>query len=150
MSLEHGLPGIASLTFAAILGDAAARPRVDPGSRFIEVSDDWFGLDAAPGDTLPAGFSDPREICHYALTSGSTGARKSFGCTIEYVGAARAAGHHIQLHARSLHAGFVIGLGLLDRMRHFGNRKDPVFCDNAVPGGSHDRAVLDRLLHGVA
>ncbi|HEX3937290.1 MAG TPA: AMP-binding protein [Xanthobacteraceae bacterium] len=86
MSLEHGLPGIASLTFAAILGDSAARPRVDPGSRFIEVPDDWFGLEAAPGDTLPAGFSDPREICHYALTSGSTGARKSFGCSIEYVG----------------------------------------------------------------
>jgi acyl-coenzyme A synthetase/AMP-(fatty) acid ligase len=86
MSLEHGLPDIASLTFAAILGDDAARPLVDPGSRFIEVSDDWFGQEAAPGGTLPSGFSDPREICHYALTSGSTGARKSFGCTIEYVG----------------------------------------------------------------
>ncbi len=86
MSLEHGQPGITSLNFAAILGDGAARTRVDPGSRFIEVSDDWFGPDAPPGDGLPAGFSDPKEICHYALTSGSTGARKSFGCTIEYVG----------------------------------------------------------------
>jgi len=86
MSLEHGLPDIASLTFAAILGDDAARPLVDPGSRFIEVSDDWFGIDAAPGGALPAGFSDAGEICHYALTSGSTGSRKSFGCTIEYVG----------------------------------------------------------------
>jgi acyl-coenzyme A synthetase/AMP-(fatty) acid ligase len=86
MSLEHGQPGIASLSFAAILGDGEARPRVDPGSRFIEISDDWFGPDAAVGDSLPAGFSDPKEICHYALTSGSTGARKSFGCTIEYVG----------------------------------------------------------------
>lgn len=86
MSLEHAQPGIASLPFAAILGDSAARPRVDPGSRFIEVSSDWFGRDAAAGGSLPAGFSDTREICHYALTSGSTGARKNFGCTIEYVG----------------------------------------------------------------
>jgi acyl-coenzyme A synthetase/AMP-(fatty) acid ligase len=85
MSLEHGQPGIARLAFAAILGDAEARPRVDPGSRFIEVSDDWFGPAAAAGPGLSAGFSDPNEICHYALTSGSTGARKSFGCTIEYV-----------------------------------------------------------------
>jgi acyl-coenzyme A synthetase/AMP-(fatty) acid ligase len=86
MSLEHGQPGIASLAFAAVLGDSAAKPLVDPASRFIEVSDDWFGLDVARGDSLPGGFSDPKEICHYALTSGSTGARKSFGCTIEYVG----------------------------------------------------------------
>jgi acyl-coenzyme A synthetase/AMP-(fatty) acid ligase len=86
ISLEHNQPGLASLTFAAIIGDAAARPQVDPGSRFIEVSDVWFGLEAAPGGVLPVGFSDPREICHYALTSGSTGERKSFGCTIEYVG----------------------------------------------------------------
>ena len=86
ISLEHAQPDIASLTFAAILGDSAARPQVDPGSRFIEVSDDWFGPDAMPGDSLPVSFSDAKEVCHYALTSGSTGERKSFGCTIEYVG----------------------------------------------------------------
>jgi acyl-coenzyme A synthetase/AMP-(fatty) acid ligase len=85
MSLEHSQPGIASLAFAAVLGDAAARPLVDPASRFIEVSDDWFGTDAATGNDLPSSFSDVKTICHCALTSGSTGARKSFGCTIEYV-----------------------------------------------------------------
>lgn len=86
MSLEHAQPGIAALTFSAILGDVATRPKVDSGSRFIEVSDDWFGPETMQGSDLPVGFSDPREVCHYALTSGSTGAPKSFGCTIEYVG----------------------------------------------------------------
>lgn len=86
MSLEHGQPGIAGLAFAAVLGDGAARPLVDPASRFIEVSDDWFAMDAVAWNGLPSGFSDSKAICHYALTSGSTGARKSFGCTIEYVG----------------------------------------------------------------
>jgi fatty-acyl-CoA synthase len=86
ISLDHGRPGLASLNFAAILGDDAARPQVDPGSRFIEASDDWFGPEAAWGGAMPVGFSDPTEICHYALTSGSTGAPKSFGCTIAYIG----------------------------------------------------------------
>jgi len=86
MSLEHGQPGIASLAFAAVLGDGEARPLFDPRSPFVEIFDDWFGPDVSAGDSLPAGFSDPSEICHYALTSGLTGARKSFGCTIAYVG----------------------------------------------------------------
>lgn len=85
MSLEHGQAGIADLAFAAVLGDDEARPLLDPANRFIAVTDDWFGTDVAGGDSLPTGFSNPKEICHYALTSGSTGARKSFGCTIEYV-----------------------------------------------------------------
>jgi acyl-coenzyme A synthetase/AMP-(fatty) acid ligase len=86
MSLEHGQTGIADLTFAAVLGDSEARPLLDPANRFIAVTDDWFGTDSVGGDSLPASFSNPKEICHYALTSGSTGVRKSFGCTIEYVG----------------------------------------------------------------
>jgi acyl-coenzyme A synthetase/AMP-(fatty) acid ligase len=86
ISLEHAQPGIANLTFAAILGDETARPRVDSGSRFIEVTDDWFVPEAMGGENLPDSFSDPKDICHVALTSGSTGERKSFGCTIEYVG----------------------------------------------------------------
>ena len=57
------------------------------GSRFVEVSDDWFGsTDPALAGALPAGFSDATEICHRALTSGSTGAPKVFDCTIAYVG----------------------------------------------------------------
>jgi acyl-CoA synthetase (AMP-forming)/AMP-acid ligase II len=73
ISLEHSQSGISTLAFAAILGDSAARPLVDPASRFIEVSDDWFGMNAVAGAGLPPGFYDPKEICHYALTSGSTG-----------------------------------------------------------------------------
>jgi acyl-coenzyme A synthetase/AMP-(fatty) acid ligase len=86
LSLEHGQAEIASLDVTAVLGDGAARPLFNAASRFIEVSDSWFAEEAAPGGGLPVGFSDPGQICHYALTSGSTGARKSFGCTIEYVG----------------------------------------------------------------
>lgn len=86
MSLEHGQTGIADLTFAAVLGDGDERASLDPANRFIAVTDDWFGTELVAGDSLPAGFSDHKEICHYALTSGSTGVRKSFGCTIEYVG----------------------------------------------------------------
>jgi len=85
MSLERGQPGIAGLTFAAVLGDAEARPLVDPANRFFEVTDAWFEMDTIGGDKLPAGFSDQRTICHYTLTSGTTGVPKRFGCTIEYV-----------------------------------------------------------------
>ena len=62
MSLEHGQPGIASLTFAAILGDGEATPRVDPGSRFIEISDDWFGPDAAVATACRPAFPTPRKF----------------------------------------------------------------------------------------
>ncbi|HEX4409128.1 MAG TPA: AMP-binding protein [Xanthobacteraceae bacterium] len=86
ISLDYGQLGISNLKFAAILGDGEAKSRVDSSSQFIEVMDDWFALDAAPGDLPPDGFCDPGEICRYALTSGSTGAQKTFGCTIEYVG----------------------------------------------------------------
>jgi long-chain acyl-CoA synthetase len=86
MSLEHGQSGIASLNFAAVLGDSEARPLFDPANRFIEVTDAWFEMEPIAGDSLPASFSNHREICHYALTSGATGERKSFACTIEYVG----------------------------------------------------------------
>jgi acyl-coenzyme A synthetase/AMP-(fatty) acid ligase len=85
ISLDRSQPDIGSLAFAAVLGDAAARPLVDPASRFIEVSDEWFGMDADASDRLPPGFSDVHATCHCALTSGSTGTRKRFGCTIEYV-----------------------------------------------------------------
>jgi acyl-CoA synthetase (AMP-forming)/AMP-acid ligase II len=87
MSLEHGQAGIANLSFAAVLGDSDAQPLLDPANRFIDVTEAWFSTDhPVGGNGLPAGFSDHKEICHYALTSGATGARKTFGCTIEYVG----------------------------------------------------------------
>jgi acyl-coenzyme A synthetase/AMP-(fatty) acid ligase len=86
MSLEHAQTGIADLTFAAVLGDGKERPVLNPVNRFVAVTDDWFGTEPIGGADLPAGFSDDREICHYALTSGATGTRKSFGCSIEYVG----------------------------------------------------------------
>ncbi len=86
MSLEHGQSGIAGLAFTAVLGDGEARRLFDSANRFIEITDAWFALDPVDGADLPAGFSNLKEICHYALTSGTTGERKSFGCTIEYVG----------------------------------------------------------------
>lgn len=86
MSLERAQTGIADLTFAAVLGDGEERPLLNPVNRFVAVTDDWFGTESIGGGGLPAGFSDHREICHYALTSGATGTRKSFGCSIEYVG----------------------------------------------------------------
>lgn len=85
MSLERGQSGIPSLTFTAVLGDDEARQLLDPANRFIEVTDAWFEMNPIGSDSLPAGFSDQREICHYALTSGTTGVSKQFGCTIEYV-----------------------------------------------------------------
>jgi len=79
MSLEHAQTGIADLTFGAVLGDGEERPVLNPLNRFVAVTDDWFGTESISGDGLPAGFSNHREICHYALTSGATGTRKSFG-----------------------------------------------------------------------
>jgi acyl-coenzyme A synthetase/AMP-(fatty) acid ligase len=85
MSLEQGQPGIASLKFAAVLGDDEAKTLIDPANRFIEVTADWFEMTPTSDDGLPAGFSNHKEICHHTLTSGTTGVPKQFDCTIEYV-----------------------------------------------------------------
>jgi len=50
------------------------------------VTDAWFGMDPVGGANLPVSFSDHREVCHVALTSGTTDLPKTFDCTIEYVG----------------------------------------------------------------
>lgn len=86
MSLEHGQQGIADLPFAAVLGDDDSKTLFDAKARFIAVTDDWFGTEPVPATLVPTGFSDAKQVCHHALTSGSTGTRKTFGCTVEYVG----------------------------------------------------------------
>ena len=86
LSLERGQAGITHITRAVVLGDNDVRPLLDPANRFVEVSDAWFGLDPVVGGKLPDSFSDHTEICHFALTSGTTDVPKTFGCTIEYVG----------------------------------------------------------------
>jgi acyl-coenzyme A synthetase/AMP-(fatty) acid ligase len=86
LSLEHGQPGIANITRAVVLGDGETRPLLDPANRFIEVTNAWFEMDPVGGDSLPVSFSDHRDICHFALTSGTTDVPKTFACSIEYVG----------------------------------------------------------------
>jgi acyl-coenzyme A synthetase/AMP-(fatty) acid ligase len=85
ISLERGQSGIAGLKFAAVLGDGDVRALLDPANRFVEVTDAWFGPDQTSG-SLPAGFSNYRQDCRSALTSGSTGVPKLFGYTIEHIG----------------------------------------------------------------
>jgi acyl-coenzyme A synthetase/AMP-(fatty) acid ligase len=85
VSLEHGQSGIGGLTFAAVLGDEAAKPVINPGNRFVGVTDEWFGTDAG-GSSLPDGFFDGEQICHVAPTSGTTGQPKLVGLSINEVG----------------------------------------------------------------
>src|SRR5262249_51225016 len=73
VSLEHNQSGIRSMTFAAVLGDADAAPRLAPDNKLIEVTDDWFTTDVPPGiQTTAAGFTDVTKVCRLSLTSGST------------------------------------------------------------------------------
>ena len=49
ISIEHGQPGIDGVRFAAVLGDDKAKAHVDPASRFVEVTGDWFETDPIGG-----------------------------------------------------------------------------------------------------
>lgn len=86
VSLEHGQSGIDVVKFAAVLGDRDAGKLVAPGSRIVEVTDDWFGADIAAGGALPETFSDPAQICRLSLTSGATGTPKIVTHRVEDVG----------------------------------------------------------------
>jgi acyl-coenzyme A synthetase/AMP-(fatty) acid ligase len=85
ISLEHSQSGIARLTFTAVLGDENAKPLVNPGSRFVGVTDDWFETDAV-GGSLPKGFGDARSVCRMSPTSGTTAQPKIIAVTVEEVG----------------------------------------------------------------
>src|SRR5262245_4491359 len=54
ISLVQGQLGIDVMTFAAVLGDREAARFFDPGARLVEVTDAWFGEEAAAGAALPA------------------------------------------------------------------------------------------------
>ena len=84
MSLESGHLGIAGLKFATVLSDAKSKQWLNPAGRIIET-DSWFGPEPVGGDDLPAPFSNSRQICREALTSGSTGAPKSIKATVAYI-----------------------------------------------------------------
>jgi acyl-coenzyme A synthetase/AMP-(fatty) acid ligase len=86
VSLEHGQADIKDLKFAAVLGDEDASSLIDPGNRFVPVTDAWFSQDApAPGD-LPNGFLDEAQVCRWSLTSGTTGRPKLVRHRVEDVG----------------------------------------------------------------
>jgi acyl-coenzyme A synthetase/AMP-(fatty) acid ligase len=84
ISLEHSQSGISSLAFT-VLGDDNAKPLVNPGSRFVAVTDDWFENDSV-GSSLPKGFSDGQSICRMNPTSGTTAQPKIIAVTVEEVG----------------------------------------------------------------
>ena len=86
ISLAHGQIGIANMTFAAILGDEAAKTIVNPGHRLIAIADDWFATDPIGANSLPDGFSDQRQLCRMSLTSGTTGEPKVVTQTVEEIG----------------------------------------------------------------
>jgi acyl-coenzyme A synthetase/AMP-(fatty) acid ligase len=85
LSLEHDQPDIQDQTFAAVLGDADARPHVDPANRVIDVTDEWFAEDLPGAAPLPAGFSGG-EVCRMGLTSGTTGVPKRIMYRAEHIG----------------------------------------------------------------
>ncbi|MBR0826369.1 acyl--CoA ligase [Bradyrhizobium manausense] len=65
------------LRYAAILGDNAARAVLGFGAVFIEVTEEWFALEAtSTRHPLPAPFAGEARICRHSLTSGSTAAPK--------------------------------------------------------------------------
>ena len=85
MPLEPGQSGIASLNIAVALSDAQAKQRLNSAGRIIEVTDAWFTPEALGAGSLPAPFSDSRQVCLEALTSGTTGEPKSIKTTVGYV-----------------------------------------------------------------
>jgi hypothetical protein len=82
MSLVHGQSGIADLKFAAVLSDAKANTLFDSPQRIIEATDPWFAPEAIAGDSPLAPFSDGRQVCREALTSGTTCSPKSIKTTV--------------------------------------------------------------------
>jgi len=64
-------------------GDQAGKALGEP-RQFVAVTDEWFETD--PGGILPAGFTDPQQVCRLCLTSGSTGQPKIFRLAVADVG----------------------------------------------------------------
>ncbi|MBX9774864.1 MAG: acyl--CoA ligase [Xanthobacteraceae bacterium] len=85
MPLEPGQSGIVNLNIAVALADAQSKQRLSPAGRIIEVTDVWFTSEAVGVGSLPAPFSDSRQVCLEALTSGTTGAPKSIPTTVDYI-----------------------------------------------------------------
>jgi acyl-coenzyme A synthetase/AMP-(fatty) acid ligase len=86
VSLEHGQTGIKDLKFTAVLGDGNAASLVDPGNRFIAVTDAWFSQDVPARGELPNSFSERTQVCRWSLTSGTTGVPKIVKHRVEDVG----------------------------------------------------------------
>src|SRR5262249_49710113 len=86
VSLEHSQSGIQSMTFAAVIGDQDAAPRLAPENKLIKVTDDWFTNDIPSGRETTAGFTDVTKVCRLSLTSGSTGIPKIVEHPIEDLG----------------------------------------------------------------
>jgi acyl-coenzyme A synthetase/AMP-(fatty) acid ligase len=79
--------GAAGLSYAALLGDAAAALASMPGHSLIGVTDDWFAPDAAAArQELPPPFAGSERICRHSLTSGSTGTPKVLDHTVGALG----------------------------------------------------------------
>jgi len=84
ISLEHGQAGVAAFDFAAVLGDDKARALVNPATRFVEVTDEWFSSEAE--GAAPHGFADSTQVCRFNLSSGTTGQPKLAKVRIDQVG----------------------------------------------------------------
>jgi acyl-coenzyme A synthetase/AMP-(fatty) acid ligase len=86
VSLEQDQTGVTGLTFAAELRDGETTGPIGPGSRHIDVTDDWFASDV-PLDNVPlAGFRDATQTCRFSLTSGSTGTPNRVPHTVDGIG----------------------------------------------------------------
>lgn len=55
-------------------------------AREVVVGDDWFSAAAPAAAGLPQGFTDSRQICRLALSSGTTGTPKAIAYSVEAVG----------------------------------------------------------------
>src|SRR5579885_1047992 len=85
MPLEPGQSAIASLNIAVALSDAQSKQSLHSAGRIIEVTDAWFAPEAVGVGSIPAPFSDGRQVCLEALTSGTTGAPKTIPTTVDYI-----------------------------------------------------------------
>jgi acyl-coenzyme A synthetase/AMP-(fatty) acid ligase len=87
LSLAYSHASIKALKLNAVLGDAGAKNVNFPGARFVEVTDEWFAIDAPDDEAvLPQGFTDKDQVCRLSLTSGTTGQPKLVSLTIENIG----------------------------------------------------------------
>jgi long-chain acyl-CoA synthetase len=86
ISLEHAQPGIGEQRFAAVFADGEAKGLIGPANRIIDVTDAWFANEPPGSDILPDAHWDDQQDCRLALTSGTTGAPKLFGYSVEFIG----------------------------------------------------------------